>query len=214
MSPASTRDMADSRSFSRRPFRRLHFLALAWATLRIGRALISRSLARNWSISSLEMGSSGLLYMFSSSVNHSGRHSSPSKVHLLYAASMSSILDFFDATRREPRARVSASSRGSFGFSNLLLLGSPGSSVVTKGLGGSNGATSRGRLSALSVFALFPRLSSCSRSRFRSNFRFALSVSGSLGSSLSSTSLISAPLPSRSSPEEGSSRLRPRVPPG
>mmetsp|Transcript_75536 Transcript_75536/g.208403 ORF Transcript_75536/g.208403 Transcript_75536/m.208403 type:complete len:344 (-) Transcript_75536:1514-2545(-) len=105
---------------------------------------------------------------------------------------MSSMRDFFDSTRSEPNARVSASSRGSFGFSILLLAGP----TETIGRGASSGATCTGLLSSSFFFGFFPIFSSLSLSRLRFSLRFSLSVSGSFGSKLSCTSLISPPLPS------------------
>mmetsp|Transcript_46314 Transcript_46314/g.122985 ORF Transcript_46314/g.122985 Transcript_46314/m.122985 type:complete len:246 (-) Transcript_46314:2128-2865(-) len=177
-----TSAIADPRSFSIRFCSRFFFRARASATFRMGRALISRSLSRYCFISSLEMGSSGLLNLSSSSVNQTGRASSRSKIQRLKDASMMSIRDFLESTSTEPRARVSASSWGSDGLCGPL--------EGTRGCGASKGTTSRGFRSSSSTLTFFPNFSSLSCSFFRFLFLCSLSVSGRCGSLSSLTSLI------------------------
>mmetsp|Transcript_10149 Transcript_10149/g.30425 ORF Transcript_10149/g.30425 Transcript_10149/m.30425 type:complete len:328 (-) Transcript_10149:368-1351(-) len=109
---------------------------------------------------------------------------------------MSSMRDFLDWTSTDPSARVSANSRGSEGFSNLLLPRSAG----TSGRGGSIGATSMGLLSSSSApfLGFFPCRSRRSFSCLRFSLRFCLSLRGSFGSWLSSTSSTSPLSPSSS----------------
>mmetsp|Transcript_31474 Transcript_31474/g.90959 ORF Transcript_31474/g.90959 Transcript_31474/m.90959 type:complete len:549 (-) Transcript_31474:898-2544(-) len=109
---------------------------------------------------------------------------------------MMSIRDFFDSARMEPKAKVSANSCGSSGFSGSFL------TRGTRGLGGSRGAISIGVVSSSSVpfnFFPLPRASLLSVSFLRFSFRFSLSVSGSLGSLSSDSSRMVPPSPPESS---------------
>mmetsp|Transcript_86075 Transcript_86075/g.240855 ORF Transcript_86075/g.240855 Transcript_86075/m.240855 type:complete len:335 (+) Transcript_86075:729-1733(+) len=107
---------------------------------------------------------------------------------------MMSIRDFLLSTKMEPNASVSASSCGSVGFSGLPPY------MPTIDFGASRGAISMGPFSSsgTSVFCFFPCFSFLSKSFFRFSDRFALSVSGSLGSLLSGSSRIVPPSPSES----------------